>query len=317
MRIRTLFMLPVYPMRDPFFCYRFYREVKKLCREFSFPLLVSTFCPFESLWAGFRMRQKSDIFYCVYAVDTLTGQLENNILSKEFRDKSGFKWEKKIFAVSDLILFFKSHEQEFADPRYDRWRSKIKFVDVPLLKDRTTARLNTNEGVRRIVYTGTVYPSQLPLLPSAFDCLNKIPDVSVQFFGQNPTLPQLSFVENRGSVSKEAALSAQTSAAALMSIGLADSCFISSKIFEYMSTGKPIIHFYCRDDDPTLPYYKKYPAVLLVDSRGEVNENAAMITAFLANPPDTVPFSQLEKHYPENRASRTLQVIRDHFERQN
>jgi hypothetical protein len=317
MRVRTLFTLPIFPMRNPLLCYRFYKETEKLCHKFSFPLLVSTFSPFESLWAGFHIKRKFDIFHCVYAVDTLTGQTENHILSKKFRDKRGFGWEEKLLAVSDLVLFFKSHEQEFADPKYDRRRNKINFVDVPFLKDRTFTKFSKNEGVRTIVYTGTVYQNQLSLLSSAFDCLSNVPDTSVHFFGPNPTLPQLSFIENKGSVSRETALSAQTSATALMSIGVIDSCFISSKIFEYMSTGKPVIHFYCRDDDPNLPYLKKYPAALLVDSRDAVNENAAMITAFLTNPPATVPFSQLEKLYPENKASHTVRMIRDHFEHQN
>jgi hypothetical protein len=147
-----------------------------------------------------------------------------------------------------------------------------------------------------------------------FDCLDKVPNISVQFFGLNPTLHILNFVENRDRVSRDAALSAQKTATALMSIGLSDTYFISSKIFEYMSTGKPVVHFYCRDDDPTLPYYEKYPAALLIDSRDETNENADKVASFLTNPPDTVPFSQLEKLYPENKASYTVQVIKDHFE---
>jgi hypothetical protein len=152
------------------------------------------------------------------------------------------------------------------------------------------------------------------LLSSVFDCLSKVSDISVRFFGPNPTLPKLNFVENRGSATRKTMMFVQEIATALMCIGRADTCFVSSKIFDYISTGRPIIHFYSRDDDPNLPYLKKYPAALLLDTRNEANENADRVAAFLANPPNIVPFSQLKELYPENDASHTVQVIKAHFE---
>ena len=41
-----------------------------------------------------------------------------------------------------------------------------------------------------------------------------------------------------------------------------------------MSIGKPKISIYHTDDEPSIPYLKKYPLALLIDERLSVEENA-------------------------------------------
>ncbi|MBC8542398.1 hypothetical protein [Bianquea renquensis] len=67
----------------------------------------------------------------------------------------------------------------------------------------------------------------------------------------------------------------------LVSIGNAVSFQTPGKIFEYMSMGKPIIHFQKIDQDPCLKYLQDYPMVLIIDEREiDVEEHARRIDEF-------------------------------------
>lgn len=50
----------------------------------------------------------------------------------------------------------------------------------------------------------------------------------------------------------------------LLSIAQIEGKQISSKIFEYMSYGKPILHIYYSDEDINLKYLKKYPLSICI-----------------------------------------------------
>ena len=70
-------------------------------------------------------------------------------------------------------------------------------------------------------------------------------------------------------ISHEAAIDLIKSGEVLLNLGNANPNLVPSKIFEYMSMGKPIISTYCSDEDTSLVYLKNYPNVLLIDERNE------------------------------------------------
>ena len=68
----------------------------------------------------------------------------------------------------------------------------------------------------------------------------------------------------------------------LLSIGELPGRQLSSKIFSYMATGKPIVHIYHADDDVNLPYFKNYPLSLtLRDDGALLEENVKRLCLFL------------------------------------
>ena len=67
----------------------------------------------------------------------------------------------------------------------------------------------------------------------------------------------------------------------LLSIGNTGSPMAPSKIFEYMSTGKPIIHVYSWDEDSCIEPLNKYGNALLIDVRKNVDMNK--VCSFIEN----------------------------------
>lgn len=68
----------------------------------------------------------------------------------------------------------------------------------------------------------------------------------------------------------------------LLSIGELPGKQLSSKIFGYMASGKPIVHIYHADDDANLPYLATYPLSLTIkDDDALLSENTARLCSFL------------------------------------
>ncbi len=55
---------------------------------------------------------------------------------------------------------------------------------------------------------------------------------------------------------------------------------LPSKIFEYISTGKPVLNFYKFDACPTLPYFRRYPPALNVRDGDMSEETLAAVRGF-------------------------------------
>lgn len=86
----------------------------------------------------------------------------------------------------------------------------------------------------------------------------------------------------KGWVDKEQLNEAYSIADAFISIAERAGERISSKIFEYMTSEKPIIHIYYSDDDVNLKYLHKYPkALCLKASNSKLHFNRMMIIVFL------------------------------------
>lgn len=68
----------------------------------------------------------------------------------------------------------------------------------------------------------------------------------------------------------------------LLSIAEVDGSQMSSKIFSYMATGKPIVHIYYANNDVNMRYLQDYPLALCVKADGAlVVKNAQLIELFL------------------------------------
>jgi hypothetical protein len=58
---------------------------------------------------------------------------------------------------------------------------------------------------------------------------------------------------------------------------------VPSKIFEYISSCKPILNIAANSDCPSIPYLQKYPmALTLVEGEGSAKENADLLAKFVA-----------------------------------
>jgi hypothetical protein len=67
----------------------------------------------------------------------------------------------------------------------------------------------------------------------------------------------------------------------LVNIGNLVSTMVPSKIFEYMSYGKPIISTFDIENEPSAEYLCNYPLSILLDGKSSPEENAAKLRKFM------------------------------------
>ena len=92
----------------------------------------------------------------------------------------------------------------------------------------------------------------------------------------------------------------------LLSIGNAESPMSPSKIYEYMSTGKPIIHTYSWEKDPCLAPLKTYGNALLISENEALNVDK--ITTFL-NTCKILSFEEVKRLFYKSTPEFTARLI--------
>lgn len=109
------------------------------------------------------------------------------------------------------------------------------------------------------------------------------------------------------------ALKLMNNSKVLVSIGNNVVNQMPSKIFEYICTGKPIIHFVKRKDDPTIVYLMKYPMSLIIDERDLSTEEARVkIMQFYEEySGKTISFDEIKRIFKENTPKNVTKVILD------
>ena len=84
----------------------------------------------------------------------------------------------------------------------------------------------------------------------------------------------------------------------------------SSKIFDYISTGKPIVHFYTAEDDINLAALRKYPNALLIKETPEIkNEDIKRFVKFISAEHKPINFKYLKEIYADANPKYTSDLL--------
>lgn len=102
----------------------------------------------------------------------------------------------------------------------------------------------------------------------------------------------------------------------LLNIGNKDISFVPSKIFDYISTGKPIINTYTDRNCPTLKYFSKYENVISVYEKDDIEKSVKDVSSFIVNNKDKViPFEEIKEKFYENTveyvANRFIEILNE------
>lgn len=276
-RIHKLLNFFNYPLRSKKMRNTFVYEVLKTIDESDDIVIIASYTPFEAVSAMKIIKKKAkchSIKCCYYSADTLSNeQTDAGILPASYREKKGKKQELSIFKECDLIFIMECHKDHYLSEAFSSIANKIRIVNFPLLdKELYLASMNRDKVIN-IAYTGTFYRTiRNPSYP--LDCFIKLSDLDykltligggdcddiiseksrlsngkIEFLGKRP----YAFARNT-----------LMDADVLLSIGNDESPMMPSKIYEYISTGKPIIHFYSWDNDPCLPVLRQYQNAILI-----------------------------------------------------
>ena len=278
---KKLLHIGEYPLRDQCLVRRYVKECRSIINGNENVTIVASYTPVEGIKAGAKLKKIYPFINAVYySLDTLSNESGFGFLPEAIRTKMGLKQELKFFGTYDKVLLMNCHKHHYKTAEFGGYYSKMLWADFPLFQP---SGETSHKKTWTIVYTGTLYRGIRNPRP-ALEFLSGLLDVyTVHFYGHSDcddileeyALKFSGHVVNHGLVSHQEALLAASKADILLSIGNAHTEMAPSKIYEQMSTGKPIIHLFSEDSDPCLPLLSEYRNALCVDAKNVSNASLA------------------------------------------
>ncbi|MEK3995627.1 hypothetical protein MKY29_12800 [Psychrobacillus sp. FSL K6-2365] len=289
--------------------------LEKINGYFPIDVVLPVSLPYESFIAAKEFKNaNSNVKVIPFQLDHFTDSqtLHNFDFIKRFRYRKHIEIEKDCINKSDHYFILPQLKEHFNDKTFEELKNKITVCEHPLLKD-IEIKKNTDMGFSdrhiNLVYAGALY-KEIRNPKYMLDMLKCIPSeenicFNVYHFGDcddiiNEYKKELEEgLQNNGKVTTEESFAAINNSEVLISIGNSISNQVPSKIFEYFSFGKAIVHLYNNDDDPYLELLSNYPLSLCIKmDENNLKENSKRLLEFCkTNAGKTVDFEKVEEIY--------------------
>ena len=317
-KINNILFFPLWPLVSPLYTYRYYKKAKELHEKNKYDGILCVYTPIDALIAGSLMKKKyKDITLMFYFLDTLSGGVAPKLFSRRWLEKRGYKWDNKLVNIADSIFVMESHRAHYGKPLYNKFRDKIKIIDIPLMREiiyhPNKSEISLSKEKINLVYTGSLlkHIKNPTYMLKVFSYINRTSDIELHIFGSgdcNDLLDEYSEGEKgiplfvHGQVEHIIANNAMMESDILINIGSLVDSQIPSKIFEYVATGKPIISFYKNDTEPSIPYLTQYPLSLLIkEDWDRIEDNAKLIIDFVHKAKGkSIDYSDIKDMYRNN-----------------
>ena len=274
-RLFCLVHLKSFPWITPTYTKHMYTVAKSIVLNQNIDFVIPVYSRIDSLIVAFLLKKTMNIPYYAYFLDPLEAGHWPKYLENK-RMELGSKWEEMIISISEGSIFMsstKTYYQSFTCTRL--YLQKVIFLGLPLysfMEKPHTCATNEIRIKNWILYAGSL-PLKVRPVDYLFQLFNKeFPlNVEVNLIGNcsnekilQKKITKDSLITYRRQVSKEMIDEYYLKADILLSLGNNNNWMIPSKIFEYMSFGKPIIHLALTDLDPCINYLDQYPMSLVL-----------------------------------------------------
>lgn len=284
-RCKQVLTLGSWPLLSRTYAKRIENEAWKICEEHGIQCIVPIYTQIDTLIAACNIKKKRDVFYIPYFLDSLSGGYGLRVFTPDQTRNRALAWERKLLYNADWIIAMESsrkHHQQYSisEHHYDR----MLFFDLPLLRDSTPeiSEPILSTGKCNLVYVGSL-PSGIRSPEYILNVFRHLQGDEYQFWFVGTSdcaiLNDAALQDQRihvvGRCSHEIAMQYEAQADVLVNIGNTNPNMTPSKIFEYMSFGKPIISTMMVDAEPSRAYLEKYPQTMILDEREQSYEQAA------------------------------------------
>ena len=211
------------------------------------------------------------------------------------------------------------------EKKYNSFKNKIAYSDLPLFRPAWNSgkveNFFNNDRIN-ISFMGTLYPDfrSAAYLLRMMGPILKDENCILHFFsrGEEKVLARYTndntSIISHGFVSRDIATKVKQSTDIFINIANNGVNMTPSKIFEYMSFGKKILHFYNKNEDTSIPYLKRYPYVLMINENDDIQINQNKIKKFLRVQIDLSKLSNKKTDFKMNTPEYTADMIMEALE---
>lgn len=199
------------------------------------------------------------------------------------------KVAEKILNLSDKIFMVDGILGENKDLNYNpEYHKKVVEIYIPMLQ-KLNIEIKKNSGSEKILtyaglfYHNIRYPDQM------LDILSNLPGkykINIYGDGCEKTVEEKSkqFKESQltrfGRIGHEECLKAMAESNILLNLGNTITNQMPSKVFEYISFGKPVLNFYFTEEDMCLKVFRKYPLAFNINVNNYTQKDVENLLEF-------------------------------------
>lgn len=271
---------------------------------------------------------RKEFNFIIYDVDSFSNTIKGKYVNQELRDRLVWRWERIVLNSADLIVVMDNHTEHYSKPRYKVYQDKIRSTSFPVLRIQSTnPKFNihsSQENVNCLFFGSLSSAYRSPDI--ACRVFERIPAVSFSLYGNaSDTMKMLdefssitsSRISHKGFVPYLSGQELLRDADFLVSIGNRESEMVPSKVFEYASFCKPIIHFFSFPEDPVINVLASYPLLLLLDSTLPIDKLVESTQQFIKETyGQRIDSAIVQNLYEKNTPEYSINVIEDFFNRQ-
>lgn len=315
--------IPTFPRTEPLTDRKYTRQAKILQRKYGYDLVVSEHHGLSTLLTGCRMMKRFDgLKHIAVLLDPVKGQMATVKLPKCYTDRRIEQVEAFASRYTSLqisTLSMKAYHTEHGDIVADH---RV-YLDIPsILKPEVEVSTDKLSLIREdginIVFSGLLseyYRDAQPII-RLFGKTEFAAKINLLFFsrGEKESI-EAAAKGFPGSISYLDYIplselhTMYRHADYLLNVSHINANMVPSKIFEYMSYGKPIISAYVTDGDSAEKYVSRYAEGLCIDLKKPEEENMALLDSFLKKEHQSVPFDVVKVEFKDNTPERYLEVI--------
>ena len=328
LRIKQTVTIPIYPCYEPINSLIYAGSAKKLYKKYKFDLVFAEHNGFDTLYAGHKLKQYAgdNITFIAALWDPFTGSKLAKYLPQKYAERRMEKSEAKILNNADCVIAMHSSKPYHMQHSSKKpWFSKYRFLDIPGIVEPVIKDLPdnyTNPDMINLLYAGHIFvPDRDPSF--LIDCIDQVKwpkPVNLIFLCAGKGKEVLEekkktfhgTIMNCGYVDQDELHQIMNNVDGFLNIGSYNPGMVPSKIFEYMSYGKPVISTYVDESDASKEYLEKYPLGICLNKDLPNENNVELLQTFAGEKIGlSIPFSEVKHLFTENTPSSYLSIIED------
>lgn len=260
----------------------FIKKLQKLKNE-NYDILI----PISGYYEAAAVAMESDIPVVLYQVDPCASNAK--FARKIYKEVARF--EKRLYEAAAAIITTPIIYREICENYPEQIVKKTHAMEFPNVDAEDTLGSKRERTDIRCLFAGSLYPTARNPRYTV-KLFNGIQNSQIRLVFVGADKEQMrEFVEEKqiagnmsflGKLPLEKAQEEIADADILVNIGNIMTNQVPSKIFEYISSGKPIINICVNQNCPSIPYLEKYPLALsIVEGVGTPEEHSAQIEKFI------------------------------------
>ena len=288
----TFFTWPLQPFEN---VSDFYNTVVEEYERDTPDIIFATCFTYSNLIVASRIKKNygDKVTYVSYFLDAIfCGQIPR-MYSESLHDFMALRAEKKVLYNADKIVMMQAAQSKYTKNRGKiPYYANIKFLDIPLyIPEKLKAEVMpiSQDSVINFFFAGTM-PKNIRDPHYILELFNKLDDHDcyLKLAGRYDYKDVVDYyttnndhIIDLGLLSREDVESNMQNCDILVNIGNSVPNMAPSKIFEYMSTGKPLLTTIKVKSDRCRQYYDQYPNCLVLNEYDDVLYNFHKLCAFI------------------------------------